>query len=188
MKAQVFIHRYYDAIKLTLLMILVALSVLIVLNQLESNDQASKGRQEAIGQVLQGITTETNKQTDVINRQLRALCIVIIETSGQEGLDKLDPETRSRCENLSTPEEELQSAAPSSPESSPPSNISSVRSSSNNTPSSNNKQSEAPQSPTPPEEQNPPVATIPAPSSIIPLVDGPIVGCQVLPLIGKTCL
>lgn len=99
-RIQLFVNRYYEAIKLTLLIILLGLAVLTIMKQLESNDQASIERTRAVAQVAESVKRETEAQTEIINKQFRAICIVIVETSGQSGLDKLDPDSRARCENL----------------------------------------------------------------------------------------
>jgi len=101
-KIQLFVNRYYESIKLTLLIILLGIAVFTVVNEIEQNEKASIARAAAVSQVAEAVKSETEAQTEVINKQFRALCIIIVETSGQEGLDKLDPDSRARCENLQT--------------------------------------------------------------------------------------
>lgn len=183
---QLFIHRYYESIKLTLLIVLVALSVIIILNQIETNNTAAEGRTAAVGTVLDNIKNESENQTEIINRQFRAICIIIIETSGQEGLDKLDPETRSRCENLDAPSQEAEEAQPSAqatPSTLSPSNSFSA-SSPNLTTSQSTSQPDNSQEPnTQPEEPPQPPEE---PTSILPGIDDPIVGC--IRLVGEVCI
>lgn len=66
--------------------------------------KASKIRDEAVQEVVTAIQVESEVQTTTINRQFKAICLLIIETSGDEVLQKLDPETRKRCESLSVHE------------------------------------------------------------------------------------
>lgn len=196
MSVQVFIHRYYEVIKLTLLVVLIILSVFTILSQLAQNEENRERDVANVADLAEAVRIESEAsrkenqgQSELINRQFRALCIIIIETSGQEGLDKLDAESRARCENLST--EEAEEPPVSEQDSRQSQSQGNNGTSSNNTPNSNNGQpdnSQQPQSPTPPEEQNPPLAPSPPPQSIIPFVDDPVIGCTSLPLVGQTCL
>lgn len=99
-RVQLFIHRYYETIKLALLVLLVLLSAFIITAQIIENDTRSRYRTQAVAEVADAVKKETEAQTVIINRQFRAICILIIETSGVEGLSKLDDESRRRCENL----------------------------------------------------------------------------------------
>lgn len=105
-RVQLFVHRHYDTIKLALLVLLVFLCAFIITAQIIENDTRSKNRTAAVAQVADAVKRETEAQTDIINRQFRAICILIIETSGQAGLNKLDDESRKRCESLESIEEE----------------------------------------------------------------------------------
>lgn len=42
------------------------------------------------------------QQTAIINRQFQAICVIVIETSGQQGLQQLDPTTEERCRSVLT--------------------------------------------------------------------------------------
>lgn len=153
-KVQLFIHRQYDAIKLTILVLLVMMSVFTILSQIAQNDHDARERSAAVAEVANNVKAESEAQTIIINRQFRAICILIIETSGQEGLDKLDPESKKRCENLTeepTPLEPTQAT----PESQPRGNTASPSSSPNHTPTDNSKQSDNSQD-APPEEPEEP--------------------------------
>jgi hypothetical protein len=134
------------------------LSVFIILAQVAKNDADARERSAAVSQVAEAVKAESERQTEIINRQFRAICIIIIETSGQEGLDKLDPESRERCENLAdfTETGEDQSAQEQGPPQPQFPNNNSSSLSGQSTPNNANSQPELPQSPTPPEE-NPPL-------------------------------
>lgn len=115
---QLFIHRHYDAIKLSLMVIIFILTFLAVVGNIQSAAQNTIEREEAVKELLeadqkitQSIKEETEAQTKVINRQFRALCILIIETSGQEGLNKLDADSRHQCERLAEDPNAIQETA-----------------------------------------------------------------------------
>lgn len=131
---QLFIHRNYEAIRLSLLVVLVLLSAFAILSQLAYNDAAARRRAAVVSDVAEQVRIENENQTKIINRQFRALCIIIIETSGQEGLDKLDPESKKKCENLSMSESEELSGESVSPSAQTQSSPASPSSSANNTP------------------------------------------------------
>lgn len=106
---QLFIHRYYDSIKLILLAVILGFCMLIFASDIASkyqdvsrNNKQSAERATAVKNILSSIKNENDKQTVIINQQIRALCVVIIETAGQEGLNKLDPQSAERCKNLAS--------------------------------------------------------------------------------------
>lgn len=177
-KLQIIIHRYYDTIKLALLVVTLILAALIFLAVIQSSSNASKARQQSITQIVKAIQEESESQTDIINRQFRAICFLIIETAGHEALKQLDEETRARCENLAIEEAGEQAQGQQSLGNMPQNNTFVSPSSSQNTPNSSNQQQENPQGTQPPPETPEP------PQSIIPFVEEPILGCP----IGKLCL
>lgn len=99
-RAQVFINRYYESIKLVLLVVILALVAYTFLNTLASNAESSRHRGEAVIRIVKAIEEKTDDQTKVINRQFQALCFLLVETSGQDGLKQLDPPLEQQCRNL----------------------------------------------------------------------------------------
>jgi hypothetical protein len=103
-RVQIFIHRWYDAIKLVLLVIIVGLVLVgLVVNQ-NANADSSKQRADAVIQIMKAIKEqqelikdENDEQTVIINRQFQALCFLLAQTSGQEALRQLDPPLESQC-------------------------------------------------------------------------------------------
>lgn len=168
-KLQVLIHQHYETIKLALIVLLVIMSFFIILNQLEENYQGSKFRQEGIAEVIRSIETESKNQTDIMNRQFKAICLLILETS-PETFSQLDPDTRERCENLSRAEAEADRQATLTPPSSM--HQSNIASSSQSTSAPPARQPD--NSPPPPPPTEPPDP----PQSILPLVDEPVIGCS----------
>lgn len=117
-KFQMFIHRHYDTIKLTLIVIIFILTFMAVVGQIQKNNRDTIDRADAVAEVLEAdkeivksIKAETEAQTKIINRQFRALCILIIDTSGEEGLAKLDADSRQQCERLAEDPEATQETA-----------------------------------------------------------------------------
>lgn len=103
-RVQVFIHRWYDSIKLVLLVIIVGLVLVGLVANQNANADSSKQRAEAVLQIMRAIQDqqelikgENDKQTVIINRQFQALCFLLAETSGQEALKQLDPPLESQC-------------------------------------------------------------------------------------------
>lgn len=150
---QVLIHRHYDTIKLVLLVLLLFLSLGLILDSVARNRREIEARNE----VINTIKEENETQTDIMNRQFRAICFLIIETSGTEALKKLDPETQARCDTLAEEEiteQEADKPVPAQQSQQPQSSSStSSGSSANNTPSSDTPQpdnSQEPQSPSEP--------------------------------------
>lgn len=179
---QVFVHRYYDGLKLFLLIILVIMSLFIILKQLAENNSRAEGRTRAVSEVVTAVQEENKKQTEIINRQFTALCILIFETSGQEGLNKLDPETRARCENLAEPTSQTSEESKGeqgSPQQTSQSSSSAQPSKGNNTPQNNNTQpnnSQAnPQEPPQPSVVDPGyIQCVSGQRTIIGLITGPV--------------
>lgn len=99
-RVQLFAHRYYEAIKLFLLILVLGVAVSTVIYQMWQYEQASIGRTRAVAEVAEAVKRETEAQTDIINRQFRAICLLIVDTSGARGLERLDNITRERCEDL----------------------------------------------------------------------------------------
>lgn len=99
-RVQLFAHRYYGSIKMFLLIILLGLAVGTVIYQMKQYEQASIDRTRAVAEVADAVKRETEVQTDIINRQFRAICLLIVDTSGASGLERLDNITRERCEDL----------------------------------------------------------------------------------------
>lgn len=188
-RVQVFVHKNYESIKLVLLVIIFLMAFVTITHQIQKNNQDAIDRAEAVEsvldadrQIIDAIKNETNEQTVIINRQFRALCILIIETSGQEGLQKLDPDSRARCEQLAEDTEFIEDGTTrgnslGTRDSRQRPLGSQSASSSNNTPPSQTPQHENPQNP--PSNPEPPKQ-----QSIIPLVDEPVIGC----LTGRLCL
>src|SRR5690606_8805409 len=115
---QIFIHRHYDAIKLGLITVIFILTFLAVIGNIQQAAQNTIERENAVKELLkadqkttQSIKDETEAQTKIINRQFRALCILIIDTSGEEGLAKLDADSRVQCERLADDPELTQETA-----------------------------------------------------------------------------
>lgn len=106
-RLQLFINRYNDFIKLVILLFVVAVFVLTILGQIQKNnrdsaarDQEASERAESQDAIIKAIRDEAATQTSITSRQFRALCILLIDISGMEALNRLDPETRARCEGL----------------------------------------------------------------------------------------
>lgn len=97
---QLFIHRYYDGIKLILSLAILILVTYSLLNQIQINAEASKERGDAVLEVSKTIKEETAAQTEVINRQFQALCFLVVETAGADALKQLDPPLEEQCRNL----------------------------------------------------------------------------------------
>lgn len=97
---QMFIHKYYDVIKLVLSVLNIGLVMFLILYAQSLQAQSAKTRGELIVEITQSIQRETKEQTKIINRQFKALCLLIVEQGGQTALDKLDTDTRRRCETL----------------------------------------------------------------------------------------
>lgn len=122
---QLWLHQHRDDLKFGLIVIGVFVGFIILFNILRnqsllseairSNEQQSIERTRATRQIINTMKEENEGQTRTINRQFRALCILIIEISGQEGLDQLDPESRKRCENLSADDEPVEPTPPPTP-------------------------------------------------------------------------
>lgn len=101
-RLQIFIHKYYDSIKLILLLCILTLVTYSLLSQIQLNAEASKERGEAVIKLSEKIQEESRAQTEVINRQFQALCFLVIETSGTEALKQLDPPLEEQCRNLAS--------------------------------------------------------------------------------------
>ena len=99
-RVQLFIHHWYDTIKLVLLVVIVALVLLGLVANQNANAESSKQRGEAVLEIVETIKAENIKQTDIINRQFQALCFLLVETSGEEALKKLDPPLEQQCLDL----------------------------------------------------------------------------------------
>lgn len=99
-KVQVFIHRYYDAIKIVMLLIIMSLVGLFFLYQIQSNAEASARRGEAVLALTKTIEDKTDNQTRLQTRQMQALCYIIIQIAGQEALSTLDPPLEEQCRDL----------------------------------------------------------------------------------------
>lgn len=104
---QLFIHKYYDSIKLVMLVCIFALVGLGLLYQMQTNADDSKRRGEAILEITHhmskqtaSINKENNEQTETINRQFQALCYLLVEISGEEALRQLDPPIEEQCRDL----------------------------------------------------------------------------------------
>lgn len=97
---QLFITRHYDAIKLTLLSICVILLGYIVVTNVEEGREAQERRAESIAQAVKQINDKSDEQTEQLNRQLQALCFIIIQTSGYEALRQIDPPLEEQCRDL----------------------------------------------------------------------------------------
>lgn len=104
---QLFIHKYYDSIKLVMLVCIFALVGLGLLYQMQTNAEDSKRRGEAILEITHhmskqtaSINKENNEQTETINRQFQALCYLLVEISGEEALRQLDPPIEEQCRDL----------------------------------------------------------------------------------------
>ena len=148
---QLFITRHYDAIKLLLLSVCVILLGYIILTNIAESRLASERRAESIKQAVEQINAKTDEQTVQLNRQLQALCFLIVQTAGQEALKQFDPPLEEQCKNLA---QELKQA-PTKPEptyQSPPTQA-------------ENKQPTIEQRQTPPRE-----LPSQAPESVLPLV------------------
>lgn len=107
---QLFITRHYDAIKLIMLTINLALLSYLILGFVAQTQASSERRSEAISQAVKQINDKTDEQTVIINRQFQALCFLIIETSGQEALKQLDPPLEEQCRDLTQELKEDQTA------------------------------------------------------------------------------
>lgn len=97
---QLFIHRYYENIKLLLLVVILGLLSYAVLAILSNNAESSKDRGEGIIRIVESIERETDEQTKTINRQFQALCFLLAETAGPEALKQLDPPFEEQCRDL----------------------------------------------------------------------------------------
>ena len=109
-RLQIFIHKYYDSIKLILLLCILALVTYTLLSQIHLNALASKERGEAVIEITHKIQEESEKQTEAINRQLQALCFLVIETSGAQALRQIDPPLEEQCRNLASELQQEQQA------------------------------------------------------------------------------
>ena len=109
---QLFITKHYDAIKLLLLSVCVILLSYIILTNIAESRLASERRAESIEQAVEQINAKTDEQTVQLNRQLQALCFLIVQTAGQEALKQFDPPLEEQCKNLA---QELKQA-PTKPE------------------------------------------------------------------------
>ena len=98
--AQVFIHRYYENIKLVLLLIILCLVGYVTAVIVSENARTSEARGEAVIRIVESIERETDDQTKIINRQFQALCFLLVETSGSDTLKQLDPPLEEQCRNL----------------------------------------------------------------------------------------
>ena len=98
-------HRHEGVIQNILFAATVILVLVILGNQLESNSRISEERARGVTEVITSVEAENEEQTELINRQFRALCVIIIQTSGQEGLQQLDGQTQERCRNLASNED-----------------------------------------------------------------------------------
>jgi hypothetical protein len=108
MAIQLFLRRYYDVIKLVLLVFIAAMAVYFLVNATTTQTRNTRERIQNTEKIVQSIQEESRLQTEIINDQFRALCIVIFQTSGQEGLEKLDPPLETICKNLSVDNEQNQ--------------------------------------------------------------------------------
>ena len=68
--------------------------------QFDLNQKAASNRLKAVESITTSIKDETDAQTKLINRQFQAMCVLIIDTSGRKGLERLDPDTQQRCRDL----------------------------------------------------------------------------------------
>jgi len=180
-RVQVFVHRYYESIKLTLLVFLVLLGVFTILTQIDRNNKEDQKRDADTAQIISENKATNDEQTDVINRQFRALCILLIETSGQEGLNKLDEESRKRCENLdanepTAPVEESQTTEQGSQLLGSQSNSASS-SFPDDTQNGSNQQPDTSQNPSETSDDE----------SFLQTIDEPLLVCAVLPLLRRVC-
>lgn len=162
---QLFIHRHYDAIKLGLIVVIFALTFVAVIGNIQQAAQNTIEREEAVKELLEAdrkitdsIKDETEAQTKIINRQFRALCILIIDTSGEEGLAKLDADSRAQCERLADDPELTQETAVEQQQTleqearqEPGQSVENNGSSSNRTPNPQSNQRDNPQREEPPE-------------------------------------
>lgn len=126
---QLFIHRYYNAIKLLMQFITIGLLLFLIQYAVSLSAQGAEARRDLIIEITQSIQKETRKQTDTLNKQLEALCLVVIQTAGKDALDTLDPEIRNKCTSLAdepTGTQATPSSTPRQPEGqqSPPSSSS----------------------------------------------------------------
>jgi hypothetical protein len=99
-RIQFAINHYYDSIKLFLLVCIFGLVAYGLYYQNNVNSGEIQDRQKSQATIIDAIKNESEAQTKTINRQFKALCVIVVETSGQEGLDKLDADTRESCEKL----------------------------------------------------------------------------------------
>lgn len=97
---QLFITRHYDAIKLFLLTICVILLGYIIVTNIEESRTASERRAEGIAEAVKQINDKTDEQTEQLNRQLQALCFIIVTVSGEEALRQIDPPLEEQCRDL----------------------------------------------------------------------------------------
>ena len=97
---QIFIHKHYETIKLVLLFLTFGIVIYLVVSFSMANSEASRTRAEAVIDIVKSIETETDEQTKIINRQFQALCFLLVETSGEEALKRLDPPIEEQCRNL----------------------------------------------------------------------------------------
>lgn len=70
----------------------------------QSNRAQEASQLQGVKNIIASIRNEEDRQeakidrqTRTINGQFHALCVVLIETSGQQGLQQLDPTTKERC-------------------------------------------------------------------------------------------
>lgn len=99
-RVQLFIHKWYDTIKLSMIICILVLTGFGILNVIALNADESRERGEAVIKVTEQISRENDEQTDKINRQFQALCFIIIQTAGREALSQLDPPLEDQCRNL----------------------------------------------------------------------------------------
>ena len=101
---QLFIHRHYETIKLVLILLTVMLGLIILSSAQAESNRNSRERADAVLEITRSIKRETEKQTEIINRQFQALCLVLMQVSGEDALKRLDPPIEQRCRELAKPQ------------------------------------------------------------------------------------
>ncbi|WP_425005745.1 hypothetical protein [Mycolicibacterium sp. S3B2] len=126
-QVQLFIHRYYDAIKLVMLFIILAMVGLGILYQFEINARADEERGKAILTLTSTIEDKTDGQTALQTRQMQALCYLIVQTAGEDALTQLDPPLEEQCRNLAGDLKRLEAMGDNAPTASAPGPASSTQ-------------------------------------------------------------
>lgn len=104
---QLFVHRYYGAIKLLMQFITIALLIFLIQYAVDLSNRGDDARRQLILEITQSIQKETREQTETLNKQLQALCVIVLQTSGEQALRQLDAEIQNKCKALAdggTPE------------------------------------------------------------------------------------